>query len=81
MVAPGGGGRVWLLPGAMRGCSRGACVVAPGGGGMRGCSGGGGPQAELAHGIWDTMEYDWKVGGTNPTGKLFVFSKRSFVFL
>ena len=79
MVAPGGGGRVWLLPGAMRGCSRGACMVAPGGG--HAWLLWGGPQAELAHGIWDTMEYDWKVGGTNPTGKLFVFSKRSLVFL
>ena len=41
-----GGGHAWLLRGGMRGCSRGACVVAPGGacvvalGGMHGCSGG-----------------------------------------
>ena len=64
MVAPGGvgacvvaWGRAWLLPGGMRSCSRGACVVAhgghawlltggvcvvaPGGGGMHGCSWGG----------------------------------------
>ena len=26
------GGRVWLLPGGLHGCSGGACVVAPGGG-------------------------------------------------
>ena len=31
MDAPGG--RVWLLPGGMHGCSGGACMIAPGGGG------------------------------------------------
>ena len=50
MVTLGGhawllGGCTWLLGGGMRGCSRGACMVAPRGmcgcsGGMRGCSGG-----------------------------------------
>ena len=39
-------GCAWLLPGGMRGCSPGMCVVAPGGhawllGGVCGCSGGG----------------------------------------
>ena len=34
------GGHAWLLWGGVHGCSRGACVVAPGGG-MRGCSRGG----------------------------------------
>ena len=39
------GGRAWLLPGGVRGCSQGGCVVAPRGGhvwllggGMHGCS-------------------------------------------
>ena len=41
------GGHAWLLWGGMRGCSGGACMVAPGvcmvapGGGMHGCSRGG----------------------------------------
>ena len=31
MVAPGGVWGAWLLPGGVCGCSRGACMVAPGG--------------------------------------------------
>ena len=56
VVAPGGGGHVWLL-GGMRGCSGGACMVALGG--MRGCSGGacvvapGGARAWFFR--WDTV--------------------------
>ena len=34
------GGHAWLLWGGVRGCSRGACVVALGGGGVHGSSGG-----------------------------------------
>ena len=47
MVAPGvgcvvapGGGLCMVAPGGVRGCSGEACVVAPRGGGMHGCSGG-----------------------------------------
>ena len=39
MIAPRG--CAWMLQGGMRGCSRGACVVAPGGGGY----------------AWDMMRY------------------------
>ena len=43
VVGPGGmcmvalGGHAWLFPGCVCGCSRGACMVAPGGG-VHGCS-------------------------------------------
>ena len=48
ILSTGGGGHAWLHGGVhghsgwggMHGCSRGACVVAPGG--VHGCSGGGG---------------------------------------
>ena len=65
-----GGRHAWLVQGGMRGCSGGACMVAPRGvhgcsgghawflwGGIRGCSGGG--HAWLLPGghAWDTMRY------------------------